>query len=92
MPLSSSLRSVDLTFECPACNYAKVESGAWFQAVGRFKCEGCQREVRLTYADKVALFEKHAHLGIDRGPATTKPRMATQAINHQSPSALRRKG
>ena len=34
----------------------------WFQTVGRFICEGCQAEIRLTYHDKLALFEKHAHL------------------------------
>ena len=30
--------------------------------VHHFKCEGCKREVAVTYSDKVALFEKHAHL------------------------------
>jgi hypothetical protein len=62
MPLSTGLRSVDLTFECPACNHALVKSGTWFQVVGRFKCEGCQRDVRLTCADKLSLFDRHAHL------------------------------
>jgi transposase-like protein len=50
MPLSFSLLSVDLTFECPACNHALVKSGAWFQVVGRFKCEGCQRALALRSA------------------------------------------
>jgi transposase-like protein len=62
MPLSLSLHSVSMIFECPFCTRALVKSGSWFQTIGRFKCNGCQREVRLTYSDKVALFDKHAHL------------------------------
>jgi hypothetical protein len=62
MPLSASLLPVALTFEWPFCNHTLVESGRWFQVAASFRCNGCQREVRLTYADKVALFEKHAHL------------------------------
>jgi transposase-like protein len=61
MPLSLSLHSVSMTFECPFCTRTLVKSGGWFQTIGRFKCNGCQREVRLTYSDKVALFDKHAH-------------------------------
>ena len=60
MPLSDSLRYVDLTFDCPHCDHPLIKSGTWFQSVGCFKCEGCQREVQLTYDDKVALFDKHA--------------------------------
>jgi hypothetical protein len=30
--------------------------------VAHFRCEGCKREVAVTYSDKVALFDKHAHL------------------------------
>ena len=62
MPLSDSLRSLNLTFNCPHCDYALVKKGVWFQTVRGFKCEGCQRMLRLTYDDKVALFDKHAHL------------------------------
>jgi transposase-like protein len=62
MPLSGSLRSVDLTFACPFCSHALVKSGGWFQTVAGFKCMGCQREIPLTYLNKVALFDKHAHL------------------------------
>jgi transposase-like protein len=60
MRLSESLHYVDLTFECPFCGYPLVKSGSWFRSVRRFKCEGCKREVRISYFDKVALFEKHA--------------------------------
>jgi hypothetical protein len=30
--------------------------------IAHFRCEGCKREVTVTYSDKVALFDKHAHL------------------------------
>ena len=62
MPLSASLRFADLTFECPFCNCQLVKTGGWFQSIHRFKCEGCQSQIRLGYSDKVTLFQKHAHL------------------------------
>jgi transcription elongation factor Elf1 len=62
MPLSGTLRTIDLTFECPICGHAFVNTGNWFMTVGRFTCEGCGGDIRLTYHDKLALFEKHAHL------------------------------
>ena len=62
MRLSGSLRFADLTFECPFCNCQLVKTGGWFQSVHRFKCEGCQSQIRLGYSDKVALFQKHTHL------------------------------
>ena len=62
MPLSGSLSSIDLTFRCPVCNYPLVKRGGWFRTVGRFKCAGCQSDIRLTYRDKVALFEGHVSL------------------------------
>ena len=52
----------DLTFHCPYCTRAIVKKGEWFRTGPKFKCQECQHEVRLTYADKVALFEEHAHL------------------------------
>jgi transposase-like protein len=62
MPLSAQLRYVALTLECKHCGHALMKNGGWFMAAPRFKCAGCQREVRITYDDKVALFAKHAHL------------------------------
>jgi transcription initiation factor IIE alpha subunit len=52
-----------MTFECPLCDHVLVKSGSWFQVVHGFTCEGCKAEIRLAYSDKVALFEKYAHLG-----------------------------
>jgi transposase-like protein len=62
MPLSGNLRFVDLTFKCPFCHCELVKTGGWFQTVPGFKCDGCQSQIRLGYSDKVALFQKHAHL------------------------------
>ena len=57
MSLSSSLSSIDLTFRCPVCNYPLVKKGGWIWTFGRFKCPGCQSDIRLTYRNKVAIFE-----------------------------------
>jgi hypothetical protein len=62
MPLSQSLASVGLTFECPKCSFAIVKKGSWFQVVSHYTCEGCEREIRITYPDKIAIFKKHEHL------------------------------
>ena len=63
MPLSASLFNVEMTFECPLCGHALVKSGSWFYTVPKFKCEGCHRQIRLSYPDRLAIFEKYAHLG-----------------------------
>jgi DNA-directed RNA polymerase subunit RPC12/RpoP len=60
--LSSNLREVDLTLECTECGHLIVKKGAWFMTASTFKCCRCKAKLRLTYSDKVALFEKHAHL------------------------------
>jgi hypothetical protein len=62
MSLSTRLRPIDLTLECKHCSQPPIKNGAWFMTVHHFKCEGCKREVAVTYSDKVALFAKHAHL------------------------------
>jgi hypothetical protein len=61
MPLSAGLRNIKLTFCCSRCGHALVRRGLVPNVRG-FKCEGCQRVLRLTYDDKVALFDKHACL------------------------------
>ena len=62
MPLSDNMSSVYLTFRCPVCRHPLVKRGGWFRVIGRFECAGCQSNIRLTYRDKVALFEEHAAL------------------------------
>ena len=63
MPLSASLLTVEMTFECPFCGHALVKSGSWFHSVSKFKCKGCEREIRLGYPDRLALFDRHAQIG-----------------------------
>jgi hypothetical protein len=72
MPLSSLLRHVELTLECKHCGHPRTKKGDWFVVAHRFKCEGCGREVPLTYSDKVALFNKHA-APLSRPAATATP-------------------
>jgi DNA-directed RNA polymerase subunit RPC12/RpoP len=62
MSLSALLRNVDLTLECKSCGHLIIKKGEWFIGASTFKCDQCKGEVRLTYSDKVALFDKHAHL------------------------------
>jgi DNA-directed RNA polymerase subunit RPC12/RpoP len=62
MSLSARLLDVDLTLECKYCGHPKIKKGQWFVVAHSFKCEKCNREVQITYKDKVALFHKHAHL------------------------------
>jgi hypothetical protein len=62
MSLSFRLCQVDLTLECKYCGHVRVKKGSWFLVAYRFKCEGCGREVPITYSDKVALFNKHTYL------------------------------
>jgi hypothetical protein len=72
MPLPARLSDVDLTFNCPPCGRALVMPGRWFKSVKRFKCKGCQADVRLTYAAKVFLFARHDRLGEDASPPSSK--------------------
>jgi len=51
-----------MIFNCPNCNHPLAKNGAWFAAMARFKCVGCKRYVPMTYSDKLALFDRHAHL------------------------------
>jgi hypothetical protein len=62
MTLSAQLRHVDLTLECKYCAHPMTKKGDWFVVAHRFICEVCKREVPITYSDKIALFNKHAHL------------------------------
>ena len=67
MTLSTRLRGVDLVLKCKYCGHPKIKKGAWFMTVHHFECEGCKRDVRVTYSDKVALFAEHAHLEKNEG-------------------------
>ena len=67
MTLSRKLRDKLLTFNCPHCHRALTKNGAWFMAMSRFKCAGCARYVPMPYKDKLALFDRHAHLIDQKG-------------------------
>jgi len=62
MTLSKSLIAVDLTYQCPACQFPLVKRGSWFRVVSKYRCEGCGRMIRIGYPEKLKLFEKHTHL------------------------------
>jgi transposase-like protein len=66
MSLSTQLRPIDLRLECKHCGHPLIKKGAWFLTAAHFRCEGCKREVTVTYSDKVALFDKHAHLAYSK--------------------------
>jgi hypothetical protein len=62
MPLSTQLRAVDFFLRCKYCGHPTTKKGSWFMTIHRFECEGCKRDVSVTYSDKLALFAEHAHL------------------------------
>ena len=62
MPLSEILLPVEMTLNCPSCTHALVKKGSWFQVAHHFRCESCRGAIWLSYPDKEALFERHAHL------------------------------
>jgi len=62
MPLSLRLRDTDLTLKCKHCDWPLIRNGNWFITASRFRCVGCKREMRISYGEKVALFERHADL------------------------------
>ena len=59
MALSPSLYHLLMTWQCPVCGHQQQKSGSWIQSAQFIKCESCGERVRLTYADKVALFDRH---------------------------------
>jgi hypothetical protein len=73
MSLSARLRHVDLTLECKYCGHLIIKQGDWFTVIHRFKCEGCNRETPMTYSDKIALFNKHAHLIASQAEVEPRP-------------------
>ena len=60
MPLSVALTKVLMTYDCPNCGRPLTKAGQWFKVANHFRCAQCNQTVRLTYTDKVALFERYA--------------------------------
>jgi DNA-directed RNA polymerase subunit RPC12/RpoP len=59
MPLSGHLANVVLGRACPHCGYVLHKKGSWFQHVSLYRCVGCRKQVQMTYAAKVELFDQH---------------------------------
>ena len=62
MTLSPKLYDVLLTLRCPLCDHPIIEKGSWFKSLATLKCAACGYAKQLGYADKLTLFDKHAHL------------------------------
>jgi hypothetical protein len=87
MPLSSLLRQVELTLACKHCGHSLIKKGDWFVVAHRFKCKGCNREVPITYSDKIALFGKHVHLS---RPSPRPSLASADCADRGAPSAFNR--
>jgi transposase-like protein len=61
MPLTKGLLHVFLSHSCPHCGHKLEKMGAWFQTISRYDCSSCGQSVRMTYEDKVRLFETNVH-------------------------------
>jgi transposase-like protein len=59
MPLPVHLANVVLAHPCPHCGNLFQKTGGWFQNIGRYTCEVCKQAVRMTYSDKLALFDRY---------------------------------
>lgn len=66
MGLAQDLSDVTLTFECPNCSHPMVRKGSAIRTIAHFICDGCKAKVRLTYPQKLAIFERHN--GLARQP------------------------
>jgi transposase-like protein len=62
MPLTKGLLHVFLSHSCPRCGHKQEKMGRWFQSVrSSYSCPSCGQSVRMTYEDKVRLFETNVH-------------------------------
>jgi len=61
MTLNSKLRATTMQMACPSCKHDIVQLGSWFQSRSPFPCPFCGTEIRLTYSDKLALFQKYSN-------------------------------
>ena len=59
MGLAEDLSDVALTFDCPVCSHPTVRKGSVLRTIAYIRCDGCNAKVRITYPQKVAIFEKH---------------------------------
>ena len=59
MGLAENLSDVALTFDCPDCSHPTVRKGSALRTLAHIRCDGCNTKVRITYPQKLAIFEKH---------------------------------
>ena len=59
MGLAEDLSDVALAFECQECSHPTARKGSVLRTIAFIRCEGCNAKVRITYPQKVAIFEKH---------------------------------
>lgn len=62
MGLAENLSDVALTFDCPECSHPTVRKGSALRTIAHIRCDGCSTKVRITYPQKLAIFEKHKML------------------------------
>ena len=62
MPLSNALSDVLMTFDCPHCKRPITRPGSYFKNASHLRCDHCGQSLRLTYPDKVALFDRYVRL------------------------------
>jgi hypothetical protein len=64
MPLTKGLLDVLISHPCSHCGHKHEKEGRWFQTIGHYRCPSCGHSVRITYDDKVRLFDTNAHRAI----------------------------
>jgi hypothetical protein len=60
LPLSNKLADVMLAHPCARCGHLLRRLGSWFMTAANYRCENCGAANRITYPQKVRLFEANA--------------------------------
>ena len=66
MGLAEDLSDVAIAFDCPDCAHPTVRKGSALRTIAHIRCDGCNAKVRITYPQKLAIFEKHRQLAARR--------------------------
>jgi hypothetical protein len=84
--LSVALSYVLMTYDCPHCRSPVTKTGLWFKVAGHFRCAQCGQSVRLTYSEKLTLFERYA----DRlGPTSLTESEESGMACYELPTGMR---
>ena len=60
MPLGLELMDTLMRYVCRECGTAVEKRGGSFKSVAHLRCASCGHISKLTYSDKIALFERAA--------------------------------